>query len=403
MMRFFLIRYWLPLLFSLALLVGLLLPAPTWADLLAAFAAFTTWTVFALRCQRLFRAELEKARHHERNQRQASEIDGLIGEADRVVEAEIEIIRQELAQLQGVFGDAVQQLNQSFTGLNGHSEGQRAILTEVISNMGGSLNNHGGGNISDFVNETSGVLQSFIDLIVDVSKRGVETVHKIDDMVEQMDAIVHLLGDVKAIADQTNLLALNAAIEAARAGEAGRGFAVVADEVRKLSQHSNQFNEEIRSQVDGAKVTVEQARAIVGDMARQDMNQALNAKGRIDSMLEELSVIDRSVSDGVTRLGEISAQIDGDVAVAVRSLQFEDISRQLVGHVRSRIDHLEEFVGKLRTELQGLNAAEPESEAVEQSLARVRESIAGFRQNMDRTQVRPAHQESMVEGDIELF
>jgi len=50
MMRFFLIRYWLPLLFSLALLVGLLLPAPTWADLLAAFAAFTTWTVFALRC-----------------------------------------------------------------------------------------------------------------------------------------------------------------------------------------------------------------------------------------------------------------------------------------------------------------------------------------------------------------
>lgn len=86
-------------------------------------------------------------------------------------------------------------------------------------------------------------------------------------------------------------MALNAAIEAVRAGEAGRGFAVVASEVRKLSQSSSSLSEQIRSQVQKTKATIGEARKIVGEVTAKDMNVAITAKGRIDDMLSEIGLL----------------------------------------------------------------------------------------------------------------
>ena len=386
--------------------LGWWLDAGRWAEVLAWLMLLVTglWRFRALADRDTPSAETEQ---RDEAAPAAAELHAVLHEAGASAGQEIELIRSELQQIQDVFRDAVEQLNQSFNGLYRNTTEQKNIIDELMDSLVNPMQDDpaagaGEGNsIQRFVAETSRTLRYFIDLVVEISRESVETVHYIDDMSEQMEGIVALVDDVKAIADQTNLLALNAAIEAARAGEAGRGFAVVADEVRKLSQNSAQFNEQIRDQVEVTKQSVDRARKIVGEMAAQDMNVAIQAKGRVDDMMEGLEEMNRRVAESLERLSGVSGSIDRDVAVAVRSLQFEDIARQLVEHVQGRLEQLDNLDRAL---LGAMSLLEEKTDtAASEALATLRGALDGMRQRMNREQFRVAHQQNVEEGDVELF
>lgn len=311
----------------------------------------------------------------------------------------LEALDAELMRVRGLVGDAVGNLSGAFSGLNAQTHEQGDLVSDLSGHvMGGVSGRHG---MQHFVDEIGDVLAYYIKLIIDISRQSVATVHKIDDMVAQMDRIFVLLGDINSIADQTNLLALNAAIEAARAGESGRGFAVVADEVRKLSQHSASFNEQIRGQAESAKRTIGEARAMVAEVAAKDMNVAIKAKGNVDEMIDHISGLNRTISETLQRVAAIGAEVQSSVDTAVRGLQFEDLTRQLVEYIAREL-------GSVRGLLTELGAAgEPGSET---ACLRLRERIAEQAQLLDRTRLhldtRPGRvvlQQSMDAGEVELF
>ncbi len=155
--------------------------------------------------------------------------------------------------------------------------------------------------------EGKGLVDSVVLSIGEVNTRSVELKSSLGVLGERVEDIGSVMTVISDIADQTNLLALNAAIEAARAGEAGRGFAVVADEVRKLAEKTMQATNEVDEAIKAIQVS-SQTNIEGMDQARRAVDESTGIAGSAGEALEAIVSVAISNADQVRSIASASEE-----------------------------------------------------------------------------------------------
>ncbi len=234
---------------------------------------------------------------------------------------------------------AIQQMTASIDQISEH-----ARTAQQVSVESGSLSEQGGRIVDDTVKEMERIAEA-----VNQSARIIEQLGKHS---ENISAIVNV---IKEIADQTNLLALNAAIEAARAGEQGRGFAVVADEVRKLAERTTKSTKEISDMIgaiqQGTKSAVDSMQGGVVRVAegvtlsrragesiariREGTQEVRQSVGDISNAMSEQSLASNEIARGVERIAEMAERNSIDVRTTADTvLRLEQMATTLQAEVQ---------------------------------------------------------------------
>jgi len=265
------------------------------------------------------------------------------GQALHQLASSTSVVTQEthnsLTTLQKMQSEALNTLAEAFANIKQDLETQQQLAHKQLHGVEDETDTsyH---YIANFAVDTLQTLNSFIDSSVKNSSDLIAMLDQVTRLSESMPTLMQGLNEIDHIADQTNLLALNASIEAARAGEHGRGFAVVAKEVSSLSERSSDFSLTIQNNLHGMKSKIDTLFQEVKQLASYDLSYILEAKKEAETAIQLL--VSKAATDQETtrELEHLALSLKDALNEAIRSLQYEDISNQIIGYLSEKQSYL---------------------------------------------------------------
>jgi len=258
---------------------------------------------------------------------------------------------------------AVDQVDKVFTTLNQQVAEQMAMVEEStasVTEMIASID-----SIARITESKTAAIDQLVRTSANGAERLEDTTGIINQINDKIDNISQMATIIKGIASQTNLLAMNAAIEAAHAGDSGRGFAVVADEIRKLAEASSKQSNEISSNLKEIVDNIENAQASgsVTSLAYSEVDQEINRFSQslyeISTSITELKSGGEQILEAMTTLQDVSINVkssSNDLSEASDSMKAEMGSvKNITEEVHGKISNVSRGVREVSDAINSIN------------------------------------------------
>ena len=338
------------------------------------------------------------------------ELSRSVGESSAAIEemiASIQLVSGNIGGLAGTVdgvSSAIVQLARSIEQVAGNAQNANTLSTQADLKA-----RDGGKAVEELVASTRAIAD-------DISA----VVHEMEELGAASERIGNIVEVIDTIADQTNLLALNAAIEAARAGEHGRGFAVVADEVRKLAENSARSTKEIGQLIKNIQAKTAEvvrstsasgARASAGlamaDRAGRAIDDILGAVSEATGLIDQISTAAREQAAGSNAIVASVDEMNALMGEAARSLEEQNVSNQAMMYTVAAMQQIAErvsgAVAMQRSACQRIEAAAEQLSAASDGGRVVTDEIAQIASTMvEHLTTSPTSPSRIANGDAQF-
>lgn len=258
-----------------------------------------------------------------------------------VTVAVLDALQKILPDMANIVVENTDVLGTAFNSLASNSSEQSKQIQNIVGLTDGLTVDGEKISLEEFNTLFGNTLSDVITKILEVAQMAMEMTYAMDDAMHMLDTIHTNVSAIQKITKQTNILALNAMIEAERAGDAGKGFSVVAHEVKAISKEISEVSVSIKEHVAGVNQTMHSGYEKLRDLATTDMSNNILARERLEKLTAALFDQNNSFKTLLSDSAEKSSKVAQNISELTISLQFQDRVSQYIENSTALLRQLE--------------------------------------------------------------